>query len=448
MSAGMLTLTNNSDLVSGVGTSFSTEITVGDFIVVTVGGVPYTLPVKSVESDTELALVSVFSGPTQSGAAWSAVPRVALNMVTAALVAQSAEALRGLNYDKKNWQQFFTADGDVTITLPDTSQTTGPSAKKLINSVDGKADKTALDSKADKTALDSKADKVDGAVPVNQGGTGAGTADKARQNFGLKEAALRDLSTDLILEGYQQNAKVTLQTYRDFRPHVSYNNPITFPEGLTSGIINGNQLPGSGTTSSHIAGLLNSRSYPDSSGVTTCFQIGVSDLIAGFRRTNSNGFYSNFYNWWHWGNTTTDANGFIKSASPIVKIFGDGRYETNEESEGAIVTRIDIGKYVIEGCTGLNSDAGWGGVDGGFEIPVTKNKQPKIWIDYEVNADGAVLVKTYHRTYPNAPEFARNEIDGKSNGEPIDIPSDSFVSVRVEMPPNSIWNQRQADVQQ
>ena len=341
MSAGTLTLTNNSDLVSGAGTSFSTELTVGDFIVVTVGGVPYTLPVKSVESDTELALVSVFSGPTQSGAAWSAVPRVALNMVTAALVAQSAEALRGLNYDKKNWQQFFTADGDVTITLPDTSQTTGPSAKKLINSVD---------SKADKTALDSKADKVDGAVPVNQGGTGAGTADKARQNFGLKEAALRDLSTDLILEGYQQNAKVTLQTYRDFRPHVSYNNPITFPEGLTSGIINGNQLPGSGTTSSHIAGL--------------------------------------------------------------------------------------------------NSDAGWGGVDGGFEIPVTKNKQPKIWIDYEVNADGAVLVKTYHRTYPNAPEFARNEIDGKSNGEPIDIPSDSFVSVRVEMPPNSIWNQRQADVQQ
>lgn len=101
------------------------------------------------ESGTALTLISNFTGPTQSGAAWSAVPRVALNMVTAALVAQSAEALRGLNYDKQNWQQFFTATGDVTITLPDNSQTTGPSAKKLISSVGGKADKTDLDKKAD-----------------------------------------------------------------------------------------------------------------------------------------------------------------------------------------------------------------------------------------------------------------------------------------------------------
>ncbi|ELI0318319.1 tail fiber domain-containing protein, partial [Salmonella enterica] len=147
------------------GTSFTTELTDGDFIVVTVGGVPYTLPVKSVESGTALTLVSNFTGPTQSGAAWSAVPRVALNMVTAALVAQSAEALRGLNYDKQNWQQFFTDDGDVTITLPDTSQTTGPSAKKLISSVANKAD------------------KVNGVVPKEQGGTGLSQpfGDKAGQ---------------------------------------------------------------------------------------------------------------------------------------------------------------------------------------------------------------------------------------------------------------------------
>ncbi|MEF3603604.1 tail fiber domain-containing protein [Citrobacter freundii] len=149
MSAGTLTLTHNSAAVAGSGTAFTTEVAAGDFIVVTVGGVPYTLPVKSVESSTALTLVSYFTGPTQSGAAWSAVPRVALNMVTAALVAQSTEALRGLNYDKQNWQQFFTATGDVTITLPDNSQMTGPSAKKLINSVGDKADKTDLNKKAD-----------------------------------------------------------------------------------------------------------------------------------------------------------------------------------------------------------------------------------------------------------------------------------------------------------
>lgn len=140
MSAGTLTLTNNSAAVAGSSTTFTTELAAGDFIVVTVGGVTYTLPVKSIESATALTLVSNFTGPTQSGAAWSAVPRVALNMVTAALVAQSAEALRGLNYDKQNWQSIFSsASDDVTVTLPDLSKFTGPSwlrIKKLLEESD------------------------------------------------------------------------------------------------------------------------------------------------------------------------------------------------------------------------------------------------------------------------------------------------------------------------
>ncbi|ECJ3320628.1 phage tail protein, partial [Salmonella enterica] len=115
MSAGTLTLTNDTDAVTGSGTAFTAELAAGDFIVVTVGGIPYTLPVKSVNNNTSLTLVSVYTGPTQSGAAWSAVPRVALNMVTAALVAQSAEALRGLNYDKQNWQSIFSGTGNITV---------------------------------------------------------------------------------------------------------------------------------------------------------------------------------------------------------------------------------------------------------------------------------------------------------------------------------------------
>jgi hypothetical protein len=58
-------------------------------------------------------------------------PRVALNMVTAALVAQSAEALRGLNYDKQNWQQVYSAAGNITVKLPDGITFNGPSWKYL-----------------------------------------------------------------------------------------------------------------------------------------------------------------------------------------------------------------------------------------------------------------------------------------------------------------------------
>ncbi|MCK7252850.1 pyocin knob domain-containing protein [Enterobacter roggenkampii] len=127
MSAGTITITNGSAIVGGADTSFSTELESGDFIVTTVGGVSYTLPIMTVDSDTQLTLISNFTGPTQAGAAWSAVPRVALNMVTAGLVAQSAEALRGLNYDKQNWQQVFSESGYITVRLPDGSTYPGPS---------------------------------------------------------------------------------------------------------------------------------------------------------------------------------------------------------------------------------------------------------------------------------------------------------------------------------
>ena len=133
-------------------------------------------------------------------------------------------------------------------------------------------------------------------------------------------------------------------------------------------------------------------------------------------------------------NTIIDTGGFIKAASPVVNIYTDGRYETNDESDGVSVIRQGIGEYLITGCLGLNSDARWGGVDGGFEIPTDRNKQPRIWLDYEIKEDGSILVKTYHRTHPTSPVFARNEIEGFSDGDPIDIPSDAFISVRVEMP--------------
>ncbi|EOJ7562910.1 hypothetical protein ACKAXJ_003652 [Escherichia coli] len=133
-------------------------------------------------------------------------------------------------------------------------------------------------------------------------------------------------------------------------------------------------------------------------------------------------------------NTTVDSNGFIKIASPIVKIKGDGTAEFNDESEGCSVTRVSKGVYVISGCLGLNSDASWGGINGGFEIPVDVNKQPLVWLDYAVLNDGSIEVRTYHRTHTNAPAFARNEIEGVAEGDPVDIPYGTFISVRVNMP--------------
>ncbi len=188
MSAGTLILTNNSDSVTGAGTAFSTELSVGDFVVVTVGGIPYTLPVKSIESDTALTLVSNFTGPTQSGAGWNAVPRVAMNLVSAAVVTQAAEALRGLNYDKQNWQLLFSATGDFTVRLPDGSTFTGPSWNSFVSALDGKAAKGANSDITSLTGLTT-------ALTLEQGGTGGTTAAAARTNLELGDASTKNVGT-------------------------------------------------------------------------------------------------------------------------------------------------------------------------------------------------------------------------------------------------------------
>lgn len=150
----------------------------------------------------------------------------------------------------------------------------------------------------------------------------------------------------------------------------------------------------------------------------------------------------------HTGNAKPDSNGFYKKASPIIDISSDGTFTTNDESEGTTVTRLAQGEYLIEGVLGFNSDAGWGGVDGGIEIPLDVNKQPLIWVNSKINKDGSILVKTYHRTHPNAPEFARNDIDGFSDGDSIDIPDGRFISVRVQMPEQSIYNVRMREMEE
>ncbi|WP_336995821.1 tail fiber domain-containing protein [Leclercia sp. UBA7405] len=142
MSAGTLTLTTNSDAVTGSGTNFTTELVSGDFAVVVVGGITYTLPVKSVDSATKLTLVSKYPGPSQNGLAWSAVPRATQNLITAAVVAQATEALRGLNYDKQNWQQVFSGTGTITVKLPDGSTYSGPAWNGMTSLLAGKMDKS------------------------------------------------------------------------------------------------------------------------------------------------------------------------------------------------------------------------------------------------------------------------------------------------------------------
>jgi len=170
MPAGTIALTNNSAAVTGTGTSFNSELKANDFVVVVVGGVTYTLGVKSVDSATALTLTTAYGGATTSGLSWTPVLNATLVGITAQVAADVAKAIRGLNLDKANWQQVFTGTGNVTVNLPDGTSFTGPAWNGITTSIAAKMDKNKnLSDVADKPS--------------------------ARSNLGLGNSALRDVGT-------------------------------------------------------------------------------------------------------------------------------------------------------------------------------------------------------------------------------------------------------------
>lgn len=438
MSAGTLTLTNNSAAVTGSGTAFTTELAAGDFIVVTVGGIPYTLAIKTVNSNTSLTLVSSYTGPTQAGAAWYAVPRVAMNLVTAALVAQSAEALRGLNYDKQNWQSIFSGTGNVTVTLPDGSSFTGPAWNTLT------------------TALNGKADKVSGAVPVNQGGTGATTKEDARVNLGLGTAA-----TSNVLTGVIDQSAGALVRNRDYGiggnagagegvPIGSYGNNANYMA------LNGWYGGAGVNATNHFDGfsplLTMCRFAGGYIGQIQITNNGKMGIRGGTGATTSNqGTWTPWYEVYSTGNTTKASDGTLKAASPVARIVQSKEtnqrtdlYEdgfswcgcgtANEEAEGIQLSRLDVGVYLLTGSAGLAS-SGWQ-----LLPPMDPGGMGELGVvEAEQTESGGLTVRLFKRKYMLNDE---GEIV-KTKGAPMDVPSNSWIDVRLDMPENSVWNQRQ-----
>lgn len=283
-------------------------------------------------------------------------------------------------------------------------------------------------------------------VPITGGGTGAITAPLARTALGLGSAAV----ADVVANNADQTAGRAMTTGSNGigGPSVnmtSVNNAWLNPLGMMSLTTMANW---GGTTPTDVSGSLPAHWNIISLGVGTgqvaagsrkaviaiqSFNVG-SGAPQCYVRTIHDTALSPAVMLYHTNNTTVDSNGFLKKASPVVKLYGDGSSETNHESDGAASERISEGVYKISGVLGFNSDDAWGGIDGGIEIPTDKNKQPLIWVDYLLEEDGDLIIKTYHRTHPTSPVFAQNNIKDYEDGQPIDIPLGRFVDLRVQMP--------------
>ncbi|WP_275386491.1 hypothetical protein [Xenorhabdus bovienii] len=144
-----------------------------------------------------------------------------------------------------------------------------------------------------------------------------------------------------------------------------------------------------------------------------------------------------------------DNTGVVRKSSPIIQIYPDGHFITNDESEGATVTKLGLGHYKLSGILGYNSDGAWG-VHGGISVPRDVNGNELVYVEDKVLPDGAIEIRVTHRQNAHMPARLQNRrmksVDEPiyyTDDEPCDLPAGTRLDVRVQMPGDSIWNQKQ-----
>lgn len=124
-------------------------------------------------------------------------------------------------------------------------------------------------------------------------------------------------------------------------------------------------------------------------------------------------------------NTTVDANGFVKSASPIVKLFANS-IELNDDAKDQDITfeKLGTGDYLIKGSLGFAKE-GWY-----IEIPKDANGNTVVAVIYETLENGDISIKTYKRKFDFEIATVVADLDN-----PLDIPAGRWIDVRLHEEP-------------
>lgn len=145
-------------------------------------------------------------------------------------------------------------------------------------------------------------------------------------------------------------------------------------------------------------------------------------VLKGTENNTQYGFlYSNF-------NTTVDANGFIKAASPVVKLFADKIELNNEAAEQNIVfQKINVGHYLIKGSSGFAQE-GWY-----IETPKDANGNILFAVNYEQLENGDIEVKSYKKKFDLESASIVADLEN-----PMDITQDRWIDIRLQEVPRPV----------
>ncbi|MCG9949583.1 hypothetical protein MIB43_006555 [Providencia rettgeri] len=444
---GTVTTTANSPKITGIGTRWkdnTTLISVGQVVLIENGSNLLINSIYSIESNTALTLAFPVSAKLTN--AKYIILTTMINSISDGVNKATAQVIASEVYTEI-LNQWMTAQGTIDVELPTGQKIKFRTVAEMDKQLDGKFDKTGGDLSGNL--------KTTGSIQTTQG----------------EITAYKDGGSGVQISGSGNEAVIKSRNMGGaWQTHIIPNSAGTLMQvgdyglGAVKGVEGGNQ-PASSFVSYSDSNLAKQHGWPGNG-------CGIQSVYAGDRRlqlySNTVGvLYNRFsmttgadttsvwYEIYSTKNTTKDSNGNLKAASPIVKLFADD-IELNDEAEGVEMEHLGVGHYLIKGVVGFNADGAWG-INNGFVIPQDHNGKNMVLIDCEVRPDGDIEVFVFHQQNADMPERFQNKrikhFDEEGvpvyfeNYEPCDVPESRWIDMRVEMPPNSLYNQKQAEAE-
>ncbi len=241
-------------------------------------------------------------------------------------------------------------------------------------------------------------------LPINKGGTGAASTSEARTNLNVPHIGEFGLGRPNDLRSIDTSSPGKL-----------------LGMGLRFGLMSHNQI-GSADSPWYASLLLNAHTDGSAVGAAPAIlAFGVGNMYLKIPNANGDAWVRTT-TMLSDANTVRDSNGFIKAASPIVKLYAE-KIELNDEAgqQNISFEKLDVGNYLIKGSSGFAQE-GWY-----IETPKDANGNVLFSVIYTTLENGDISVKTYKKKFDIETSSIVADLE-----QAIDIPVGRWIDIRLQ----------------